>query len=111
MQNYVQPGQHVTLTAPAALASGEPFLVGAIFAVATSAAASGTEVEGARLGVFDLPKVTGAAWAQGDKLYWDNAVKKVTKTSAGNTFVGAALTAAGAADTIGRVLLHGGPAS
>lgn len=111
MQNYVQSGQHVTLTAPAALASGEPFIVGAIFGVATTTAASGAEVEAARIGVFDLPKATGAAWVQGDKLYWDNTAKNVTKTPTSNTFIGAALIAAASGDTIGRVLLQGGPAS
>ena len=111
MQNFVQPGQTVTLTAPAALASGEAFVVGAIFAVATDAAANGAEVEAARQGVFDLPKATGAAWVQGDRLYWDNTAKNVTKTATSNTFIGAALKAAASGDTIGRVLLHGGPAS
>ncbi len=110
MRNYVQRGDTVTLIAPAALASGEPFAVGAIFGVASGAAGNGAEVEAARVGVFDLPKATGAAWSVGDRLYWDNSAKKVTKTATSNIFIGAALAAAQSGATTGRVLLAGGVA-
>ncbi len=105
MRNYVQPGETVTLLAPANLASGEPFAVGSIFGVAACAAESGAEVEAKRTGVFDLPKTTGEAWTVGARLYWDGATKKLTTTEEENLFVGAALAAAGESATTGRVLL------
>lgn len=107
MKNYVQPGDTVTLTAPAALASGEPFAVGAIFAVATGAAESGAEIEAKRTGVFDLPKTTGQSWTIGARLYWDATAKKLTTIEEDNLFVGAALSAAGSSAATGRVLLAG----
>ena len=111
MRNYVQRGETVTLAAPAALASGEPFAVGAIFGVATGAAESGASVEAALVGVFDLPKTTGQAWTVGARLYWDATAKKLTTTSTSNLFVGAALAAAVSGATTGRVLLNGTPAA
>lgn len=107
MRNYVQRGDTVTLIAPAALASGEPFAVGAIFGVASGAAGSGAEVEAARVGVFDLPKVTGTGWSAGDRLYWDATAKKITTVETDNLFIGAALATTGSAATVGRVLLAG----
>jgi predicted RecA/RadA family phage recombinase len=107
MRNHVQRGDTVTLTAPAALASGEPFAVGAIFGVATGDAASGAQVEASRVGVFDLPKATGASWSVGDRLYWDATAKNVTKVETDNLFIGAALAAAASGATTGRVLLAG----
>jgi predicted RecA/RadA family phage recombinase len=109
MRNYVQPGETVTLTAPAALASGEPFAVGAIFGVAAYAADSGAAVEAKRTGVFDLPKATPETWSVGERLYWDAVAKKLTTTATNNLFVGAALAAAGSAATTGRALLAGTP--
>lgn len=107
MKNFVQDGETVTLAAPADVASGAGFLVGSIFAVAVAAALSGAPVEGKRRGVFTLPKTAAQAWTQGAKLYWDNTAKSLTTTSSANTLVGAALVAAGSADTSGTVLLTG----
>lgn len=107
MRNYVQRGDTVTLTAPYALASGEPFAVGAIFGVATNVADSGAQVEAARIGAFDLPKAAGAGWTVGARLYWDADAKACTTDSEENLFIGAALQAAGDAATVGRVLLAG----
>lgn len=108
MRNYVQPGDTVTLIAPTALASGQPFAVGAIFGVAAYAADSGAQVEAKRTGVFDeMPKTTGQAWQVGARLFWDAATKKLTTTEVENLFVGAALAAADSSATTGRVLLAG----
>lgn len=106
MRNYVQRGETVTLTAPTGgVKSGDPFLVGAIFAVAAYDAAQGADVEGATIGVFDLPK-DASVIAQGVAVYWDNAAKKITTTAAGNTLVGKAVVAAGGSATTARVLIR-----
>jgi predicted RecA/RadA family phage recombinase len=109
MKNYVQPGRTITLAAPYAVTSGDGFLVGAIFGVATASAALGELVEACLVGVFDLKKTASQAWSVGDKVYWDNAAKEVTKTVATNTLIGAAVDAVGggATETVGRVRLNG----
>ena len=61
MKNFIQPGDTLTLTAPAALSSGDGFQVGSIFAVACADAESGASVEGATKGVFDLTKTSAEA--------------------------------------------------
>src|SRR5262245_34266686 len=100
MKNQVQDGAVLTLVAPYNVSSGDGFLVGMIFAVATTTKLSGENVEGAVEGVFTLAKTTGAAWAVGDPIYWDNAGKKTTKTATSNKFIGYATAAALSADTV-----------
>jgi predicted RecA/RadA family phage recombinase len=59
--------------------------------------------------VFDLKKVASQAWTAGDKIYWDNTNKEVTKTATSNTLIGVAVVAVagGASDTLGQVRLNG----
>ena len=92
MNNYVQTGVNLTLPAPVNVVSGEGVIVGAIFGIAAETALAGGEVDLVTLGVFKLPKIAALAIAIGDRLYWDNATKLVTKTSAGNTYIGVAST-------------------
>lgn len=106
-RNFVQPGETLTLTAPRNLVSGDGFVVGGIFAVALTAAATGKPVEARRVGVWDLTKAAGAAWTAGQKVYWDNTAFAVTTTVGTNTLIGAATQAAASAAAVGRVLLTG----
>lgn len=108
MRNFIQNGDIVTLTAPTGgVASGEAFVVGSIFGVAAYTANEGADVETQLVGVFDLPKATGAI-TQGAKVYFDTTAKKVTGTATGNKLVGAAIVAAGSGDDTVRVRLDGG---
>lgn len=108
MKNFVQPGDNLDgLIAPRALASGNGFLIGALFAVASNDAANGAPVVGVTRGVFDLPKATGAI-TQGQKLYWDNAALVVTTVAAANTIIGFATQAAASGDATARVKLNQG---
>ena len=109
MKNFIQPGNTITLTAPAAVTSGSGVLVGAIFGIAAQDAASGEALEAVTTGVFDLNKVGSQAWAVGDKIYWDNTNKRATKVATDNTLIGVALgvVGSGADETIGRVRLNG----
>jgi predicted RecA/RadA family phage recombinase len=97
MKNFVQPGNTLDLIAPAALTSGQPVLIGSIFGVAVTDAASGDTVAVDIEGVFELAKVTTDAIAAGDKLYWDSAAAKLTKTpgTGSKPLVGFAVAAAG----------------
>ena len=72
-------GNALTLPSSAIVASGAGVLVGTIFGVANNAAASGADVVLSVIGIFDLPKATGAI-SLGAVVYWDNTAKKVTTT-------------------------------
>ena len=107
MKNYVQPGETIEVTAPAALSSGDGVLVGTLFGVAQTDAANATQVQISRRGVFTLPKVLAQAWTQGAKIYWDNTAKNCTTVATSNTIIGAAVVAAANPSATGTVLLDG----
>lgn len=106
-KNYIQAGDHITIPAAANAVSGEPVLVGSLFGVAEHDAAAGEPLTIARKGVFLLPKATGAAWAVGDPLYWDDAASAVSTTDTDNPLIGVAVEAALDGATEGVVLLDG----
>ena len=111
MENNVKHGDTLTVTAPAGgVTSGQAVLIGAaLFGVCVTDAAAGADVEIKTTGVFeDVPKAAGAAWVQGDILYWDAAAKNFTKTATANTRVGVAVAAAASGDAVGTVKV--GPA-
>jgi len=97
MKNYIQEGKTITVTAPATVTSGQLVVVGSIVRVAAFDAESGADVEVATRGVFELPKITTDVIAQGDKLYWDSAQAKLTKTpgTGSKPLAGLAVVAAG----------------
>lgn len=107
MKNYIQEGDVLTVTAPAAVSSGDGVQVGSIFGVAMADAASGAQVAISREGVFSLPKVAATSWSQGDPLYWDDTNKEVTNTSntGANIQVGAAAADAASADATADTLV------
>ena len=107
MKNFIQPGNTVTVLAPADVASGDGVLVGGIFGVAAFDAASGAEVEITRTGVFSMAKTSAQAWTAGAKVYWDATNKVLTTTASGNTLVGCALEAAANPSDTGVALLDG----
>lgn len=93
MKNFVQMGDTITATAPAAVASGAGVLVGSLFGVASAAAESGADVELKTTGVFEMPKTSALAISVGDLIYWDNSAKVVNKTNT-NKLIGVAVSAA-----------------
>lgn len=107
MLNFIKSGDTIAATAPRALASGDGFLVGSLFAVAQSAAAQNAEVEARITGVIELPKATPLTLTAGDVAYWDNTAFKVNATSS-NTLIGVVETTAGSSATTVRVRLNGG---
>lgn len=106
-KNYLQAGEHITLPAAAAVTSGTPVLVGALFGVAENSAAVGAPLTIARRGVFRLNKTAAQAWTAGQRVYWDATNSLVTTTASGNTLIGVAAEAALAAATVAPVLLDG----
>ena len=108
MKNYLQPGNVITVTAPAALASGDGCLVGSLFGVACGTYIEGdADAELAVVGVFELPKVSAQAWTAGAKVYWNATDKACTTMATGNTLIGAAVKAAANPSATGIVRLNG----
>ena len=91
MKNFVQPGDVITLTAPADVKSGGVVVVGGFVGIAATDALQNAEVETALVGVFELPKSAGAI-AAGQKCFWDGTAV----ATSGTTLLGAAVAAAGA---------------
>ena len=111
MKNFVQPGETVSVLAPAVLASGQMFRVGLLAGVASAAAASGADVEMCTTGVFDVPKAGSQAWTVGQLIYGVGTTTLVatTATTTGNILLGVAVAAvgSGAGETVGRIRLNG----
>lgn len=106
MKNFIQPGEQLTIPAPATVASGAGVRAGMLFGVANHDAESGDDVTIATCGVFTLPKATGSAWTVGAALYWNGTACTIT-AGTGNILVGVAVAAAASGDAEGTVRLNG----
>ena len=95
MKTFIQEGNIITVTAAANIASGDGVLVGGIFGVAAADAVAGEEVEIATVGVYELPKLSTAVIAQGDRVAWDAAANQINLPAVGLYPVGIATEAAG----------------
>lgn len=107
MKNFIQSGNVVTVIAPYNVTSGQAVQVGAIIGVAANDALQGTPVELVRQGIFALGAVTADTLAMGDKVYWDNTNRRLTKTATNNTLVGAAAAAKSGTEATATALLDG----
>lgn len=105
MKNYIQPGEKITVPAPDAVASGDGVLVGSLFGVAATAAASGDDVTIVRKGAFGMKKLSAQAWTVGAKVYWDDTAKQCTTVATSNTLIGYAAEAAANPSETGVVVL------
>src|SRR5215469_2905848 len=93
--NFVQPGDHLTLTAPSTVISGQALQVGdVLFGVVQADADSGAPMVIATCGVWEIEKTSAQAYDVGDLLYWDNSGKKLTSTASTNLAVAIAVQAA-----------------
>jgi len=106
-KNYIQPGDTLTIPAPATVASGGVVIAGDIAGIAAGDAASGAPVDVVTRGVFALPKVGTAAFSLGAKVYWNSTSGLATATSSGNTLLGTAIAAAGSGVATVKVKLLG----
>lgn len=106
MKNYKGTGDVVTVASPEAASSGEFLLKGGIHGVAGMAADNAASVPLHRTGVFTLPKESGAAWTQGDRLFWNPSTKVFSKDTSDRPVGAVAAAAAGSSDTTGDVLLQ-----
>lgn len=82
MDNYVQAGDAVTLTAPYTVTAGQMVGVGQIFGVAAGDAASAAAVVVETRGVYTLTHaVTNTAAAVGDFAYFDTTNRAISATT------------------------------
>lgn len=91
MNNFVQEGNVLTLTAPTGgVESGKPVKVGSLVVVPASSAAAGDSFVGHCCGVFSIE--TTDTPTEGAKAYI-NSSGQATGTATGNTLVGAFVSA------------------
>lgn len=107
MRNYIMPGEHVAITAAAAIASGDLVVAGDLVGVAQGDAEIGEDVVIVRRGIFELPKTSAQAWTVGAKIYWDAGNAVCTTTASTNKLIGCAVAVAANPSALGRVLLDG----
>lgn len=105
--NYIQPGDILTIPAPAAVLSGGVVIAGDIKGIAQGDAITGAPVDVATRGVWELPKVAANSFALGAKVYWSGTDALATTTASGNTLLGVAVQAATAETATVVVRLSG----
>lgn len=111
MKNFIQPGEIMEFAnSGAAIASGDMVVVGdrvgvAVVDIAATTGSGSVSMEG----VYSLPKTTGQAWVQGDKLFLDTSTDKLTNVATANTPAGYAFEAAGTSATTGLCKLDAQP--
>lgn len=107
MNNAVQCGNTINLTAPYTVTSGQGAVVGNIFGVACGDVTSGATGEFEVVGVFDLPKDGVAFTTVGALVYWGTAARLCHPSSSGGVIIGVNIATATAGDATVRVRLNG----
>ena len=108
MQNFIQSGHHIDVTAPTGgVTSGQGVVIGALFGVANDDANAGETVVITTTGVFTLPKLSTAVIGAGGKVSWDATNHRVVAPGTGFYPIGAALEAAGNGTATVKVRLDG----
>jgi predicted RecA/RadA family phage recombinase len=110
MKNYLGPGKAVNVTAPYAVVSGQPLMIGTMFGFCGAAAAAGQQVALHVVGEYSVTKPGSQAWTVGQAIYFDNDLKNFSTTNvSGGLKVGVAIAAVGssASETTGKIRLNG----
>ena len=80
MKNFAQPGNVVTVRAPRNLASGDGFVLGKLFGIATITVLSAAVVPAMIEGVVALKKAAGVTPAEGDAILFDETTQTIVAT-------------------------------
>lgn len=95
MKNMVQPGKILTLTAPSpGVTKGVGVMIGGLLVVPAQTAATGESFSGDSEGVFEMPKTSAIAFAEGEAIFWDDTAKLWKKTATGYFQAGTAVAVA-----------------
>ena len=81
-KNYIQPGNTVTVTAPANVAAGRGVAIKSLVGVTAFGASAGEDVEIHLVGVFEVP-VAGTAPTPGDEIFLNVTTGLFTTDDAG----------------------------
>lgn len=103
---FIQPGNTVTVPAPAAIASNDVVIVGQLIGVAQGDASQGAPMDITLTGCWTVPKIAADAFAVGDAVYWDDVNGLATATDTG-TQLGVAIADAGASTATVAIRLLG----
>lgn len=103
MQNKVQDGKVLDIVLAADVKGGDVVALVNICGVAATDGKIGQTIAVEVEGVFDLPAVSGTAFAVGDALYWNGTA--ATKTATGNAPLGLAVAPKTSGLTTARVRL------
>ncbi len=101
-KNFVQPGDTIEIVATGTITSGQVVALSHTLGVALGDAVSGETVAVGVEGVFDVPKVSAAVFAAGEKLLWDasaGAFDDSAATPAAGDILGAAVAVRPGLDT------------
>ena len=112
----IQEGEVLDYVCTGTVTAGDVVLMGHTVGIALTSGVSGDTIAVGVDGVFEVPKTTGSAWVQGNKLLWDVSATKFDvygATPAAGDVMGAAVVAAAATSgaTTGYVLLTPGNAT
>jgi predicted RecA/RadA family phage recombinase len=105
---FIHDGKSIDYTPGADVAAGDVVVQNDLLGVAKLDIAANTLGALAVIGVFDVPKATGAGTAigAGAKVYWNATAKQATTTATGNKYLGKTIKAAVDADATVRVRLE-----
>lgn len=108
-KNFVQNGKMMTWTnaTGTAVASGDLVPVGDTFGVAVADIANGAAGELCMEGVFTLPAVNNAAFAQGKPVYYVSSTGKLSLVAEDQKFVGITWAAKAETATTAQVKIGG----
>ncbi len=96
--NFVQDGATLNIVAAAALTNGTPVAIGSLLGVPLTNIANGATGSVRVEGVFTLPKATGVAFTQGQRVNFRPSLTALTSAAAATgDLVGAATVIAAAA--------------
>jgi predicted RecA/RadA family phage recombinase len=109
--NYIQPGKIMEFTAPVGgVVSGNGYVIGSLFVVATNDADAGDTFRGAVGEVWALPKTAALALTEGQLVYWDTATNAIVGAPGATARrIGCAAAAAAGADATAAIRLSGVP--
>lgn len=103
-KNYIKPGEHITFTAGANLASGQAVVIGALLGVSLTAVSDGAQGEAAIEGVWELPCASAADITPGALLIWDvSADEFIIASAATGDLVGCAVAVSAAGSGVTTV--------
>lgn len=101
MENFIQPGDAITVPWPIVTVAGCGVQVGDLFGIANASVQPNEPLVISLTGVFDVEKDIATAITLGAMAYWDDAARRITMEPAGNLKIGHVIAdAATASETV-----------